>query len=167
MDYLLLVNVVERLEVNTLVCYVKETLYLNEWQNSFDSKFSREKTFLREILNFAKIERNLRRSILPTAGRIITWVQLVCQVRKQVFDLHFIAKSILGLERLNQQCQSLVKLVKLVELNINVKSVISLSIRIRRSWHLVLLIGLWTALRWNFNQTGNTQTERVVFLLWA
>lgn len=46
MYHLLLVNVVEGLEINSLVRYVKETLYLNEWQNPFDFEFSREKTFL-------------------------------------------------------------------------------------------------------------------------
>jgi hypothetical protein len=61
----------ERLKVNALVRDVKETLYLNERQYSFHSEFSREKTFLREILNFTQIERNLGLSILPIAGLVI------------------------------------------------------------------------------------------------
>lgn len=108
-DYLLLVNIVVRLEVDSLVGHVEQAFDLHQRQDSFHFELAGEERLLGQVLYFRQVERYLRDALASHLLLQGARVKCVRHIGQHLVDFDLIAKSVLRLESSHKLSQRLVE----------------------------------------------------------
>jgi len=123
------------LEVDPLIRNVQEALDLNQGQDAFNFKFALEERLLRQIFDLGQVKADLL---------LTRWVELDRHLLQEALDSDFIAKGLFGVESLVKRVQGAEEALLLIELDIQLQSVISVAswgILVAHSSDLVCFVG--------------------------